>query len=206
MGKLNVPAIVARALVLALTLGAARPAAPDSTQTASQSMEAKMRILQSTEVQRAGSYPAVVITENEANSYLKVHSPAFLPPGVHEPNVNFQPEHVTGSADVNFDEFSRVYTNPNDWGPKVMAAMFKGNQRVTATGKVVSSNGQAMVQIEKVTVGSMTVPPWLVDYLLQNYLQPKYKFDLSKPLPLPNHVRQIVVGAGQTTFLRGPRQ
>ena len=191
------------ALALGATLPAARPVAPDSTQAASQSMEAKMRILQSTAVQR-GSYPAVVITENEANSYLKVHSPEFLPPGVHQPNVNFQPEHVTGSADVNFDEFSRVYTNPNDWGPKVMAAMFKGNQRVTATGKAVSSDGQAMVQIEKVTVGSMTVPAWMVDYLLQNYLQPKYKFDLSKPLPLPNHVRQVVLGAGQATFLRGP--
>src|ERR1019366_9049282 len=138
LGKLNVPAIIARALMLALALGAtlpaARPVAPDSTQAASQSMEAKMRILQSTAVQR-GSYPAGVITENEANSYLKVDSPEFLPPGVHQPNVNFQPEHVTGSADVNFDEFSRVSTNPNDWGPKVMAAMFKGNQRGTATGK-----------------------------------------------------------------------
>jgi hypothetical protein len=190
-------------LVVGVGVGAGAAAEPDATLAAAQSMEAKLRILQSEDVRPASSYPAVVVTEHEANSYLKIHSPEFLPPGVHGPALRFQPERVTGSADVNFDEFSRVYTNPNDWGPKVMAAMFKGTQRVTATGKVQSSNGQATVQVESVTVGPMTVPVWLVDYLIQNYLQPKYKFDLSKPLPLPAHVRQIVLGSGQATFLRG---
>jgi hypothetical protein len=191
-------------LIAGVGLGAGGAAEPDATQAAAQSMEAKLQILQSGDARSASSHPAVVVTENEANSYLKIHSPTIFPPGVHDPALRFQPEHVTGSADVNFDEFSRVYTNPNDWGPKVMAAMFKGTQRVTATGKVISSNGQATVQVESVTVGSMTVPPWLIDYLLQNYLQPKYKFDLSKPLPLPDHVRQIVLESGQATFLRGP--
>jgi len=192
------------ALIWIGSAGFGGPAEPDATQAAAQSMEAKLRILETGDVQPASSYPAVVVTENEANSYLKIHSPEFLPPGVHEPALRFQPEHVSGSADVNFEEFSRVYTNPNDWGPKVMAAMFKGTQRVTATGKVQSSNGQAKLQVESVTVGAMTVPPWLIDYLVQNYLQPKYKFDLSKPLPLPAHVRQVVLGSGQATFLRGP--
>jgi hypothetical protein len=203
---LLMPVIMAVPLILVggAGFGASAAAEPDATQAAAQSMEAKLRILQSEDVRpAASSYPAVIVTENEANSYLKIHSPEFLPPGVHGPALRFQPEHVTGSADVNFDEFSRVYTNPNDWGPKVMAAMFKGTQRVTATGKVQSSNGQATVQVESVTVGPMIVPVWLVDYLVQNYLQPKYKFDLSKPLPLPSHVRQIVLGSGQATFLRG---
>jgi hypothetical protein len=106
---------------------------------------------------------------------------------------------------VDFDALSRSYPNPNDWGPKVLAAMFKGMQHVTVTAKVQSEDAGVRVQIESVVVGSMTVPNWLVDYVIQNVLQPRYQFDLSKPLPYPDHVRRVVLGSGQVTFLRGPK-
>jgi hypothetical protein len=83
--------------------------------------------------------------------------------------------------------------------------MFPGAQHVTVTAKIQSEDAGVLVQIESVVVGSMTVPKWLVDYLIQNVLQPRYKFDLSKPLPYPNHVSRIVLGSGQTTFLRGAK-
>jgi hypothetical protein len=178
----------------------------DTPQAAAQALEAKLRVLQTMDAPPADSYPPITITEYEANSYLKIHGGEFLPAGVHDPRVRFVPEHVTGFADVDFGEFSRIYSNPQDWGPKVLAAMFKGTQRVTATGKLQSENGQAKVQIESVTVGSMTVPSWLVDFVVQNYLQPRYKFDLSKPIPLPDHVTQIVVGSGRAIFLRSPNK
>ena len=75
---------------------------------------------------------------------------------------------------------------------------------MTVTAKIQSENAGVLVQIESVVVGSMTVPSWLVDYVIQNVLQPRYNFDLSKPLPYPDHVTQIVLGSGQVTFLRGP--
>jgi len=174
-----------------------------ATLAASKSMEAKLQILQSN--QPSATYPAVIITEREANSYLKVHSGEFLPPGVSAPSVSVQPEHAVASGDVNFDTLSRSYPNPNDWGPKVLAAMFKGTQRVTLTAKIQSEDSGFRVQIESIVVGSMTVPNWLVDYFVQNVLQPRYKIDLTKPLPYPDHVTRIVLGSGQTTFLRGPK-
>ena len=167
-------------------------------------MEAKLQILESNDTQPPVSYPAVIITTYEANSYLKVHSGEFLPPGVHTPLLSVQPEHATASADVDFDELSRSYPNPNDWGPKILAAMFHGTQHVTVTAKIQSESAGVLVQIESVVVGSMTVPSWLVDLMIQKVLQPRYNFDLSKPLPYPDHVTQIVLGSGQVTFLRGP--
>jgi hypothetical protein len=145
-----------------------------------------------------------VITEYEVNSYMKVHSGEFLPKGVRAPTLSIQPEHVAVSGDIDFDELSRSYPNPNDMGPKILAAMFKGTQRVTLTGNVQSENAGYRVQIESVVVGSTMVPKWLLDYVIQNVLQAQYKFDLSKPLPYPDHVTQIVQGSRQATFLRGP--
>ena len=175
-----------------------------ATLAASKSMEAKLEILGSQGAPPSAPHSAVIVTEREANSYLKVHSGEFLPPGVRTPSLSVQPEHLTASGDVDFDALARSYPNPNDWGPKVLAAMFKGTQHVTVTGKVQSDNAGAHVQIERVVVGSMTVPNWLVDYVVQNVLQPRYKFDLNKPLPYPDHVTRIVLGSGQVTFLRSP--
>ena len=176
-----------------------------ATVAASKSLEAKMLILEDKDPQPSASNRAVIITEFEANSYLKIHSSEFLPPGVRTPLLSIQPQHATASGDVDFDELSRSYPDPNDWGPKVLAAMFKGTQHVTITAKVQPENAGARVQIESVVVGSMTVPNWLVDYVVQNVLQPRYKFDLSKPLPYPDHVTMIVLGSRRGTFLRGPR-
>jgi hypothetical protein len=201
---LTAAALASLLFVLGGSLEGRTAAWSDATQAAAQALEAKLQTLKTVDARPAKSYPPIVITENEANSYLTVHGREFLPAGVRDPAVRFAPEHVTGFADVDFGEFSRIYSNPQDWGPKVLAAMFKGTQRVTATGKVQSEKGQAKVQIESVTVGSMTVPSWLVDFVMQNYLQPSYKFDLSKPIPLPDHVTQLVVGSGQAIFLRSP--
>jgi len=176
-----------------------------ATLAASRSLEAKLQILESTATPPSGSYPAVIITEFEANSYLKVHSGEFLPKGVRTPSLSIQPELATASADVDFDELSRSYPNPNDMGPKILAAMFHGTQHVTVAAKVQSDNAGVHAQIESVVVGSMTVPKWLVDYMVQNVLQPRYNFDLSKPIAYPDHVTRVVLGSGQVTFLRGPK-
>jgi hypothetical protein len=198
-------ALAAFLVVLGVGLEGRSAAFDQATLAASKSLEAKLQILESTDTQPSASYPALIITEYEANSYLKVHSDETLPLGVRNPSLGIQPEHATVSADVDFDALSRSYPNPNDWGPKVLAAMFKGTQHVTVTAKVQSEDSGVRVQIESVVVGSMTVPSWLVDYVVQNVLQPRYKFDLSKPVPYPGHVTLIVLGSHQATFLRGPK-
>jgi hypothetical protein len=176
-----------------------------ATQAASKSLEAKMQILGSKDPQPLASYPAVIITEYEANSYLKVHSGEFLPAGVGTPSASVQPEHAIVSGDVNFNELSRLYPNQTDMGPKILAAMFHGTQHVTITMKIQSQTAGVLLQVESIVVGSTTVPSWLVDYMIQNVLQPKYHFDLSKPFPYTDHVKQVVLGSGQVTFLRGPK-
>lgn len=175
-----------------------------ATLAASRSMEAKMQLLGSKDTQPAASYRAVVITTHEANSYLVVHSGEFLPAGVGTPSVTVEPEHAVAAGDVDFEKLSRLYPNPNDMGPKILAAMFHGTQHVTITANIQSESAGVRLQIESVVVGSTTVPKWLVDYIIQNVLQPKYNFDLSKPFPYPDHVTRIVLGSGQATFLRNP--
>jgi hypothetical protein len=198
-------AAVALGAVL-VVLGAAREGisatVDPATLGACKSMEAKIQLLENKDA--PPPYSAVVMTEREANSYLKVHSGEFLPAGVGTPSIGVQPEHAVASGDVDFDKLARLYPNPNDMGPKILAAMFHGTQHVMITANIQSQPNGVMVRIESVVVGGTVLPKWLVDYMLQNVLQPKYHFDLSKPFPYPAHVKRVVLGSGQTTVLRGP--
>jgi len=87
-----VPALAAAALVAVLVVfgaalgGTSAPFDP-ATLAASKSLEAKLQILESTDTQPSASYPVVIITEFEANSYLKVHSGESLPMGVRTPSL-----------------------------------------------------------------------------------------------------------------------
>jgi hypothetical protein len=197
------PALAVLLSVLTVALNGSSPQLDPGAQAAAKSMEAKLDILGSTEP--TTSYQAVVVTELEANSYFKGHAAELFPKGVRSLALHVQPDRLTAAGDIDFDELSRSYPNPNDMAPKVLAAMFHGTERATITGNIHSEDTGYRVQIDSVVVGSMTVPHWLVDYVVQNVLQPNYKFDLSKPVPYPDHVRKIVQGSGQMTFLRGPK-
>lgn len=177
----------------------------DTARTASEAarnLESKIRLLSGSDVDTAAPFHPIVITESEANAYLKAHGREFLPPGVHDPRLRITPDRVFAAAVVDFEEFSRAYNNPHDWGPKVLAVMFKGQQKVTAAGKLQAQNGQGKVKIETVSVGTTAVPDWLVDFVLENYLQPRYGLDLTKPFVLPDHVTRIELGFGHATFFR----
>jgi hypothetical protein len=206
------PGILAALLLASLGLSIVAGGAPfDATAVKTSPeearlLESKIRELSGSEAARPKSFQQVVITEGEANSYLKYHGQQYLPPSVHDPAIHITRQHVVGAADVDFEEFSRTASKPNDWGPKVLAAMFKGRQRVTAVGKLDTYNGRGVAKIETVSVGTTQIPDWLVDLVMENYLKPRFNIDLSKPFVLPDHVTRIELGSGQATFFRSPNK
>jgi len=174
---------------------------------AAQSLEDKLRVLQTPVSPTARSLRPVTITEAEANSYLKYRSGTFLPPAVHDPELHIASDSVSGTADVDFGQLNQGTTpanQANDWTTRALAGLFTGKQRVAATGKLATGDGQGRVTIESVSIGGINVPPVLVDWLLQNYVAKRYKVDLSKPFTLPDHVTRIELAQGRALFVRSP--
>ncbi|HLW79793.1 MAG TPA: hypothetical protein VKU44_09375 [Terriglobia bacterium] len=200
---------------------AAAPAGPDTvtpgiSPASAQSLEDKMRALSSPILaSNIGSLKPIAITEAEANSYLKYRGGTFLPPAVHDPELHITTEHVSGAADVDFGALNQTSdgaggggkpAQPNDWTTRALSGLFTGKQRVAATGKLETANGEGRVTIEQVSIGTITVPPVLVDWLVQNYVAKRYKIDLSKPFALPDHVTHIELGEGRALFVRSPNK
>lgn len=152
------------------------------------------------------SYDPIVISDSEANSYLKVYGPEFLPQGVHDPAVQINVGSVSATADIDFDELNREGAKSGDWGMQFLATVFKGKQKVSATGKLDTANGQGTVEVQNVSVGSTAIPDALTKLLIEYYVEDRYKIDLSKPFVLPDHVTQIQLASGRAIFLRSPNK
>ncbi len=174
----------------------------DISPAAARALEAKIQVLSNRDAKPGAPYPPVVITEKEANSYLKLRGHEFIPAGVDDTEIHIQADGVSGTADVDFNQLNQGSPKSDDWGSKVLTWIFKGRQRVSGKGKLETSNGQGTLTIESVTIGNSEVPGWLVNLLLENYVQARYKIDLTKPFTLPDHVTRIELGAGQATFHR----
>lgn len=169
---------------------------------AAQQLETKLDMLQ--KPSSPTSYHPIVITDFEANSYLKFKGQTILPPSVQNPEVRIDSDGIYGVADVDFNQLSPQNGSTQDWSTQAFSMILNGKQRVSAVGKLQTANGEAKVNIQNVYIGSTQVPQVLVEWLLSNYVQTKYKVDLSKPLLLPDHVARIELAHGQATLLRSP--
>ncbi len=187
------------AFINATSVSGLSPAAANAFQT-------KLMELSAIGPARGGALGPIVITDAEVNSFIKYDRPQFLPPAVKDLEFHFKPEGVYGAANVNFDELKPTERLGDQLGARLLAAIFRGTQRVTALGVVQSGGGTGTVTIKDVHIGDTTLSDWLVNWFIQNYLQSEYKIDLSKPFLLPNHVRKIEFSPGKATFVRGAGQ
>lgn len=201
----------ARAVLAALVISAAGLAAPPAgvsdnaataSQTAANALAAKIALLTNPSPRGRGALDPVTISDTEANSYLKLRGREFLPPAVKDPEIHILPDHLAGAADVDFDELGKVNNSSDDLGAKLVAYVFQGKQRVTATGTLETGDGQGKFTLTSFTVGSTSLPAGFVNFLLQSYLERQYKIDLSKPFPLPASVNHIALGNGRATLIR----
>ena len=90
----------------------------------------------------------------------------------------------------------------DDWGAKLITYVFKGKQRVTAAGTLETGKGEGKFVLTSLSVGTTSLPAGFVNFLLQSYVEKKYKIDLSKPFPLPPNVSHIELSDGRATLRR----
>jgi hypothetical protein len=170
------------------------------------SLEGKIEELSRLPSEQPQSFKPIVITESEANEYLKSRGQEFLPHAVRNPAIYIQSDQVSGGADIDFDQLEATGKATNDIGSQVLGTLFKGKQRVSATGKLDALDGKGHLTIENLRIGTTTVPDWLTKAMLAKYLEDTYRIDLDKPFPLPDHVTRIDLADGKATFIRSPNK
>lgn len=179
---------------------------PGLSRAAANLFQAKLMELSAPGPSPGGSVKPIVITDDEVNSFFKYERPDFLPPGVNDVDFHFKPEGVYGAANVNFDELKPPQQFGNQLAARLLASIFTGTQRVTALGAISSGNGTGSLTIKNVHIGKTELSDWLVNWVIQAYVESEYKIDVSRPFLLPGHVTQIDFAPGKAIFVRGDKQ
>lgn len=144
----------------------------------------------------------IVFTDVEVNSFIKYDRPPFLPPSVRDLEIHFKPDGIHGAANVNFDQLKPSQQSENPLTSRLLASIFQGTQHLTALGVLESKDGTGTLAIKDVHIGSTALSDWLVNFLIQSYVESQYKVDLSKPFLLPNNVTRVDFAPGQAIFVR----
>jgi hypothetical protein len=139
-----------------------------STRSDYASAEHKLELIESDRL-RPGA--KVTLSQRELNAYVEQELPKVAPQGVREPKLELGAGTATGSALVDFVKLERARGNPPGW---LMRQLLQGEHPVTVTARIVSANGRATVELQRVEVSGIAVEGRMLDYLIHNYLLPYY--------------------------------
>lgn len=154
------------------------------------SMERKLERIQSNGALPHPDQTPTEFTEHEINSYL-ASGKVKLPAGVRSVHLEGQPEVITGTARVDFDQLKagRRSSNP-------LLSVFTGIHEVVVVAHAHGAGGQGFVNVDSVSLDNVDIPRFVLQMFVDKYLQPKYpNIGLDSRFALPNRIDTARVGA-----------
>jgi len=189
---------VVLAAVTFLTLAEVSKAqvAPSSKSTAATaSMDRKLQHIQSNAKVAQPDQTPTEFTEQEINAYF-ASGAVKLPAGVQSVIFQGQPDVVTATARVDFDQLKagRRSSNP-------LLSMFSGIHDVVVAAHVRGAGGQGYVNVDTVSLDGVEIPRFVLQMFVEKYLQPKYPgVGLDSKFALPDRIDTAKVGLHKLTI------
>ena len=189
-------------LVVAGMLALAPAGAQDALHKNSASMAAKVARMQeaAAKPRPAKAEPVrTAFTDAEANAYLQVEGPKFLPMGITAPSISMgEGGRVMAQATIDLD----VVRLTKQRGLLDPLAFVTGAVEVVVTGFVVARDGVGMGSLESASVAGIPVPKRVAEELLRFYTRTPERpqgFGLDDSFDLPAQIRSVNVEAGRVT-------
>ena len=153
------------------------------------SMERKLQHVQSNATLAHPDQTPTEFTEQEINAYF-ASGTIKLPAGVQSVIFQGQPEVVTATSRVDFDQLKagRRSSNP-------LLSMFSGIHDVVVSAHVHGAGGQGYVNVDTVSLDGVEIPRFALEMFVEKYLQPKYPgVGLDSNFVLPDRIDTAKVG------------
>jgi hypothetical protein len=177
--------------LLTVTLAGAAPP-PDSSAAAS--MDQKVQRLQLNAARPQPDETPTTFTQLEINDYAA--SPQVkLPRGVQSVRFSSEPQVITGTARVDFDQLRNGRSSANP-----LLSVFSGVHDVVVVARGHGAGHVGYVQVQSVTLDGVEVPRFVLQLFVEKYLQPKYpNVGLDSQFSLPYKIDTAAVGQNQLT-------
>jgi hypothetical protein len=174
--------------------GQAKPAVNSS---AVASMEKKLQYVQKNAALTPPDPKPTVFTEQEINAYL-ASTQVKLPQAVQSVQLQGQPDVVTGTARVDFDQLKAGATNSNP-----LLSIFSGVHDLTVVAHARGMNHKGQVQVDSASLDGVEIPRFALELFVQKYVTPKYPgVGMNSQFDLPANIDTATVGTHQVTIVQ----
>jgi len=147
----------------------------------------------------ANPQPPIALTALEANAYFSGPGARRLPAGVSHLVLSSQPPtagdegSIEGTAEINFDRLPQGRASAR---MLLLGALFSGVHQLAVHAAVRDAGApKAHLHIDWVNLDGQTLPNFLIDAALQQFVQPKHpEISRNFAVALPQHATRAVVG------------
>jgi hypothetical protein len=141
---------------------------------------------------------AVVLTEDELNSFLRYDYAEVLPKGVRDLRVELGQDRGVTHALIDLAKLQAQSEEPPN---TVWMALLGGERKLRAVCRYTSADGQAVAEIESAELDGTSLPLPLLKWLVETTIGGEMEdFELGKPYPLPANLRQIRLEPAQAVI------
>jgi hypothetical protein len=183
-----------RAILLATVVIAGSAMADVLTPQLAAEFEKKVVLVQKQADEKSSKERPTTFTQAETNSYLKYKAGDLIPVGLTQPEITMIGQgRVSGKAVVDLDVVRQKQSKGGWFDP---TSYLTGKLPVTATGRVVTWDGKARVELESAEVSGFTIPKsflnQMVNYFTRTADNPAGS-TLDDTFELPTNIRRIDV-------------
>jgi hypothetical protein len=145
----------------------------------------------------------IAIPAQELNAYVQAELPTVAPEGIRNPRVELQGNNIaTGHALIDFVKLRTAQGKPPNW---FLRQLLEGEHEVAVTTRVRSGGGTATVDVQKVEVSGIPIEGAALDYLIQNYVLPRYPdAKIGRPFALNYRMDRLEVAPGVAYVVMKP--
>jgi hypothetical protein len=183
--------------------GALLSAADALTLKLADAFEKKIVLVQKQSETSSKTARSTSFSQPELNSYLKFKATDLLPTGLTEPSITLIGKgRVTGIAVVDLDIVRRKQGSGSWFDP---TSYLTGRLPVTATGTIVTGNGQGRFEFERVEVSGVPVPKSLLAQLVNYFTRTSDNpggSSIDDTYELPANIQRIDVEAERFTLIQ----
>jgi hypothetical protein len=185
-------------LVLACVVGdLAGQSKMSANSSAVASMNKKLQYVQKNATQTPPDPKPTEFNEQEVNSYLS-SGEVKLPQGVQSVQLQGQPDVITGTARVDFDQLKQGARNSNP-----LLSMFSGVHDLTVIAHARGMNHKGYVQVDSASLDGVEIPRFALELFLQKYVTPKYPgVGMNSQFDLPAKIDTATVGQHKVTIVQ----
>jgi hypothetical protein len=143
------------------------------------------------EKDRATPRSTVSFSHKEINDYARFRVDEVVPGAIRDPKVELRRDGAVGTALV---DFAKLRASQGEAPGLLLGWLLRGERPIRVEVKLKSEAGRCQVDVERVEVSGIGVEGRSLDFLIENFLLPRYPdVKIGKPFELDHRVERIDV-------------